>query len=157
MVRAGMVVAIGERRGRHYLLPNAVGTIVDHIELRLTNRDLKEHEVLMDIRDRFVPLKLAPENVKSVFDYAFSEMLNNAIDHSQSKHIDVSVSVSEPRASGEPNLFSFTVRDYGIGVFRNLMRTRSLASELEAMQDLLKGKITTAPEAHSGQGHILHL
>ena len=26
----------------------------------------------MDIRDRFVPLKLAPENVKSIFDYAFS-------------------------------------------------------------------------------------
>jgi hypothetical protein len=152
MVRAGMVVAIGERRGRHYLLPNATGTIVDHVELRLANQDLKEHEVLMDIRDRFVPLKLAPENVKSMFDYAFSEMLNNAIDHSRSARIDVSVSVSEPRASGEPNLFSFVVRDYGIGVFRNLMRTRHLASELEAMQDLLKGKITTAPEAHSGQG-----
>ncbi|MEK6599384.1 MAG: STAS-like domain-containing protein, partial [Deltaproteobacteria bacterium] len=40
----------------------------------------------------------------------------------------------------------------GIGVFRNIMQKRRLKSELEAIQDLLKGKTTTAPKSHSGEG-----
>ena len=152
LVHEGKAIRIGERRGRRYAVPNIPFEIRDRIELSLENKKLKEHEVLMDIRDRFVPLKLAPENVKSIFDYAFSEMLNNAIEHSKSPRITVEALVSGHTASGSPTQFSFTVRDYGIGAFRNLMQKRSLTSELEAMQDLLKGKVTTAPEAHSGQG-----
>ena len=152
LVHEGKAIRIGERRGRRYAVPNIPFEIRDRIELSLENKKLKEHEVLMDIRDRFVPLKLAPENVKSIFDYAFSEMLNNAIEHSKSPRITVEALVSGHTASGSPTQFSFTVRDYGIGAFRNLMQKRSLMSELEAMQDLLKGKVTTAPEAHSGHG-----
>ena len=72
-------------------------------------------------------------------------MLNNAIEHSKSKNIHVEV---EKRTS---NLV-FSVNDSGIGVFRNVMQKRKLKSELEAMQDLLKGKTTTQPSAHSGEG-----
>ena len=32
------------------------------------------------------------------------------------------------------------------------MKKKNLNSEMEAIQDLLKGKQTTAPEAHSGEG-----
>ena len=42
--------------------------------------------------------------------------------------------------------------DFGIGVFRNVLQQRHLKSELEAMQDLLKGKVTTDPKAHTGEG-----
>ena len=152
LVFEGKTVRTGERRGRRYALPNAFFEVRDRADLMLENKKLKEHEVLIDIRDRFVPLKLASENVKSIFDYAFSEMLNNAIEHSESSRIAVSVIASGRVADGSSSQFSFIIRDYGIGVFRNLMKKRSLASELEAMQDVLKGKVTTAPEAHSGQG-----
>ncbi len=152
LVHQGKVIQMGERRGRRYGLPNASSEVKDRLELVLENKNLKEHEVLMDIRDRFIPLKLAPENVKSIFDYAFSEMLNNAIEHSESLRITVSIITSGHIASGSPSQFSFVIRDYGIGAFRNLMKRRKLSSELEAMQDVLKGKVTTAPEAHSGQG-----
>ncbi len=40
----------------------------------------------------------------------------------------------------------------GIGVFKNIMITRKLASEQEAIQDLLKGKQTTVPDRHTGEG-----
>ncbi|HUY05489.1 MAG TPA: DUF4325 domain-containing protein [Candidatus Paceibacterota bacterium] len=152
MAHSGKIVRTGKRRGTRYSLPNKTPEMREHIELTLENQGLKEHEVLMDIRDRFIPLKLAPENVKSIFDYAFSEMLNNAIEHSQSSRIETSVAVSGNTADGTPNQFSFIIRDFGIGAFRNLMQKRDLSSELEAMQDVLKGKITTAPESHSGQG-----
>lgn len=152
LVRDGKVVRVGERRSTRYMPPNGTLAITDRLDIDLKNEGLKEHEVLMDIRERFVPLKLAPENVKSIFDYTFSEMLNNAIDHSLSHDISVSVFTSGPSTVNEPSQFSFIIRDFGIGVFRNLMKKRGLNSELEAMQDVLKGKITTAPEAHSGQG-----
>ncbi len=152
LVFEGRAVRVGERRGRRYALPNMPFEIRDRIDLTLDNKKLKEHEVLMNIRDRFVPLKLVSENVRSIFDYAFSEMLNNAIEHSESSRITVSVIASGRVADGSPSQFTFIIRDYGIGAFRNLMKKRTLSSELEAMQDVLKGKITTSPEAHSGQG-----
>jgi anti-sigma regulatory factor (Ser/Thr protein kinase) len=151
-VKTGELVKIGHTKGARYMRSENALPPRDRIDLSLLNKDLKEHEVLMDIRDRFFPLKLAHENVRSIFDYTFSEMLNNAIDHSDSKQISVSVFTTGDAARNEPMRLSFVIRDWGIGAFRNIMRGQSLSSELEAMQDVLKGKITTAPEAHSGQG-----
>jgi hypothetical protein len=72
-------------------------------------------------------------------------MLNNAIEHSESENIHVIVEKNE-------NNLLFQINDFGIGVFRNIMNDRKLKSELEAVQDLLKGKTTTQPQAHSGEG-----
>ena len=72
-------------------------------------------------------------------------MLNNAIEHSKSDKIEVEVVLENKK-------LRFYVNDYGIGVFRNVMKDRGLKSELEAMQDLLKGKTTTQPKSHSGEG-----
>ncbi|MDP1689953.1 MAG: DUF4325 domain-containing protein [bacterium] len=152
LVRSGRLMRLGKTRYSRYLPSGGLLPTRDEITLTIENNGLKEHEVLADVRERFLPLRIASENVKSIFDYTFSEMLNNAIDHSQSKRIEVRVAVSGSTAHGDPELFSFVVRDYGIGVFRNVQGKRNLTSELEAMQDLLKGKVTTAPEAHSGQG-----
>lgn len=152
LVRSGELIRIGRTRGARYARSEAAEHVLERLDLELKNAGLKEHEVLMDIRERFVPLKLAPENVRSIFDYAFSEMLNNAIDHSGASRISVSVFVSGAKLDSAPARFSFVIRDWGIGAFRNVMKKRDLASEIEAMQDILKGKVTTAPEAHSGQG-----
>jgi len=151
MVRSGDLVKIGKTRGARYFLSSEDLPAQGRFAKSMLNRDLKEHEVLQDIRDSFIPLKLASDSIRSIFDYAFSEMLNNAIEHSQSKRIDAEVAVrgGEP---GKPAMLTFEVRDYGIGAFRNVMQSRKLRSELEAMQDLLKGKVTTAPQAHSGEG-----
>src|SRR3989338_8465686 len=73
------------------------------------------------------------------------EMFNNAIEHSESKIISVEVSLRN-------NKLSFIVEDSGIGVFRNIMKKKGLRSVIEAIQDLLKGKTTTMPKSHSGEG-----
>ena len=72
-------------------------------------------------------------------------MLNNAIEHSTSIRIGIEVSIQK-------KMLSFIVNDSGIGVFRNIMQKRNLKSELEAIQDLMKGKTTTMPKSHSGEG-----
>lgn len=111
----------------------------------LINKNLEEHKVLNDVKKNFVLFSKLSENIKSVFEYSFSEMLNNAIEHSKTKKINIEVSI-------EKNILSFVINDFGIGVFRNIMNKRKLNSEIEAIQDLLKGKVTTAPKLHSGEG-----
>jgi hypothetical protein len=44
------------------------------------------------------------------------------------------------------------VADSGVGIFNNIMQEKSLKTEMEAVQNLLKGKQTTAPDRHSGEG-----
>jgi len=111
----------------------------------LKNEGLEEHRVLVEVEQNLLNTKDIPENIKSIFQYAFLEMLNNAIDHSTSKKIKVFVRINDG------NLV-FTIDDFGVGVFRSIMNKRKLDSEIEAIQDLLKGKTTTAPKLHSGEG-----
>jgi STAS-like domain of unknown function (DUF4325) len=51
-----------------------------------------------------------------------------------------------------PSEVRFVVSDRGVGIFQNIMQKKELRDHLEAVQDLLKGKQTTAPEFHSGEG-----
>lgn len=111
----------------------------------LTNKNLEEHNIFNDIERQFLPVLKISENVKSIFEYAFSEMLNNAIEHSNSNKIKIFVSLNN-------DILTFIVDDFGVGVFRNIMQKKGLNSEIEAIQDLLKGKTTTAPKLHSGGG-----
>lgn len=111
----------------------------------LANKNLEEHKIFSEIQENFLPLSSLSENIKSIFEYAFSEMLNNAIEHSFSKKIRIFVTLNK-------DTLSFNVDDFGVGVFRNIMEKRKLKSEIEAIQDLLKGKTTTSPKLHSGEG-----
>ena len=146
MVNAGEVVKFGSTRAAFYVLPEFIDTLgPSAVRRRLKNKNIKEHEVFNNLVSAFPAFRTAPENVQSIVHYAFSEMLNNAIEHSRSKNIEVEM-------ESEGGTIRFVVSDYGIGVFRNVMRERHLKSELEAMQDLLKGKTTTDPKAHTGEG-----
>jgi len=115
------------------------------VELKLENKNLEEHKIVSRFEDNFPLLLKLKENIKSIFIYAFSEILNNAIEHSESKDIKIFISIKN-------NLISFSVEDFGIGVFKNIKDKKKLNSELEAIQDLLKGKTTTQPKSHSGEG-----
>lgn len=128
-----------------YALPSNAFALKKLINRRLFNKNLREHEVLDEVKKNSPFLGSLKENVDSIFNYAFSEMLNNAIEHSTSKLIDIHV-------GNDKDNVTFVVRDFGIGVFKNIMQKRNLKSELEAIQDLLKGKTTTQPQSHSGEG-----
>lgn len=80
-----------------------------------------------------------------IMGYAFTEMLNNAIDHSGSETAAITWWIA-------PDQWSFEVRDYGVGAYDKLRRGLRLASEFEAVQELSKGKRTTDRQHHTGEG-----
>ena len=143
------VLKIGATRSAFYVSPDYAKKhpeiIPDVFRKKYKNKLLEEHKVLMDVEKNFYALANLPENIRSIFTFAFSEMFNNAIEHSQSKVIGVEVSLRDKK-------LSFIVEDSGVCVFRNIMKKKKLDSEIQAIQDLLKGKTTTMPKSHSGEG-----
>lgn len=149
LVEEGKLIKIGSTRNATYVLPAYADahpdTVSNRYSKKFKNISLEEHKVLDDIEHSFLPFKKLSENIKSIFTYAFSEMLNNAIEHSKSETIQVTVLL-------QGDELSFVIDDHGIGVYRNIMHKRHLNSEIESIQDLLKGRMTTAPKLHSGEG-----
>jgi anti-sigma regulatory factor (Ser/Thr protein kinase) len=90
-------------------------------------------------------LRDLPANVLEICRYGFTEMVNNVIDHSGSPDVLVSIS----RTPKETELM---VSDGGVGVFRKIQQAMSLPSMQEALFELTKGKLTTDPSKHTGEG-----
>lgn len=145
LIREGELAKSGTTRAAVYVLAAKRGVLKNEFHKRYKNKDLKEHEVLEEVNKKLNFFNQLPEHIQSIFAYAFSEMLNNAIDHSKSENVSISI-------EKKGQIIRFVVDDFGIGVFRNIMNKRKLNSPLEAIQDLLKGKLTTQPHAHSGEG-----
>ncbi|MFC1616264.1 STAS-like domain-containing protein [Patescibacteria group bacterium] len=145
LIREGKLAKSGTTRSALYVHVDKKDLLGNIFQKRYKNKNLKEHEVLEEVIRKLFFLNQAPEHIQSIFAYAFSEMLNNAIDHSKSENISIKV-----EKIGK--IIRFVVDDFGIGVFRSIMQKRKLKSSLEAIQDLLKGKTTTKPHAHSGEG-----
>lgn len=145
LVTKKLLLKGGTTAGSFYVLPQNAHLIGNEITVKLKRENLEEHKVFNDLKEKAPFIKDVNENISSVLFYAFTEMLNNAIEHSQSKNIEITI-----RRDKENILF--VVNDFGIGVFRNIMGKRGLKSELEAIQDLLKGKTTTQPHSHTGEG-----
>ena len=110
-----------------------------------TLASLSESEVWKEVIEGVPPIAGASQNGRSILSYAFTEMLNNAIDHSHGSQVNVRVWV---RADS----VAFELVDDGIGVFRSVGRRMGLSTDLESLQEIEKGKATTAPERHSGEG-----
>ena len=145
LAQEGKLEKIGFTKSSFYVKPGFRELLQEDIKRRLQNKSLDEDEVLDSLKQQASFIGGLHGNIVRIFDYAFTEMLNNAIDHSKSKFIEI-------RIGHEGSNTWFIVDDFGIGVFKNVMEKRGLNSELEAMQDLLKGKTTTHPQAHTGEG-----
>lgn len=138
---------IGSKSGRFtfYVLPDQLDLIGKKITRQYINKGLDEDIIFDQLSTEITFLKELKEDVRSILGYAFTEMVNNAIEHSQSDNIEVSF-------EDRDDTIVFEVRDSGIGVFKNIMQKKKLNSEIEAIQELMKGKTTTLPHSHSGEG-----
>ena len=144
----GIIVLMGKANQAHYIMPSKKGTSIEkplRVHRIMLNKDLSEDKVLRQIKKESAILQGVADNVSSIVDYAFTEMLNNAIEHSTSEKIDVVIMKTATD-------IRFTVADRGVGIFNNILKIKRLRTTIEAIQDLLKGKETTAPDAHSGEG-----
>ena len=146
----GEIVLIGKANKASYIradneqLALQKGKILS-VRKKIANKGVSEDLILDEIQKNTGIFLNLPENTERIVSYAFTEILNNAIEHSRSEFIEIFMEKTEGK-------IRFTVVDRGVGIFRNIQGKKKLASELEAIQDLLKGKQTTLPERHSGEG-----
>lgn len=139
LVEQKALLVRGTTRSRHYLLK----PLEKWDQIYALNHALEEHVVWQN--DIFPRLGQLPENVIDIWHYGFTEMLNNAIDHSSGKNVFIQL---ERTATSTETL----IHDDGEGIFKKIHREMELIDERHAVLELSKGKLTTDPDNHSGEG-----
>lgn len=86
-----------------------------------------------------------PENVRDVWRYGCTEMINNAVDHSGGSIVLVGM-------RRNALLTQAWVVDDGEGIFLRIQRALGLFDPRESILELSKGKFSTDPANHSGEG-----
>jgi len=86
-----------------------------------------------------------PDNVIGIWQHGFTEIFNNALDHANAKAIAVKIEKTAVATT-------LIITDDGIGIFKKIQDSLGLLDERHAVLELSKGKLTTDPENHSGDG-----
>ncbi len=127
------------KRGQYVLTSNKSEYVflrqLDEIknETFIFNKCLKSH------------IKNLPQNIQQIWEYAFSEMVNNVIDHSAADKLYVSVETDYIQTT-------VCILDDGIGIFEKIKNHFDFPSLDDAICELFKGKLTTDASNHSGEG-----
>ena len=90
-------------------------------------------------------LRDLPSSVIGIWEYGFTEIVNNAIDHSDGTQLDIFVDRFRPH-------LDIYVSDNGVGIFKKIKAALNLDDERHAVLELAKGKFTTDPDNHTGEG-----
>lgn len=136
--KQGMITASGVGRGVRYRLATLA-----HVQKIYLRKGLREDLVWAEAISPV--LNDLPGNIRDIWHYAVTEMVNNAIDHSGSE----SVTVELVRDALNTTLY---IADEGEGIFLKIQRAMNLYDPREAILELAKGKLTTDPANHTGEG-----
>ncbi|MDM8538835.1 STAS-like domain-containing protein, partial [Desulfobacterales bacterium HSG17] len=107
------------------------------------NQDLEEH--ILWTKDLSPLLGNLNNNIKDVCQYGFTEMANNVIDHSNAKKLSLVLLIDYLHVG-------IRVIDNGIGIFRKIKNDLGLEHSKHAILELAKGKFTSDPDNHTGEG-----
>jgi len=138
LVLDGLIIASGNTRNRTYKVKPLVNF---SIELPLAG--LEEDKVW---REHIRPLMNGlSSNVLNICQYGFTEIVNNAIDHSDGTTLIVSL------VRTYKNII-LRIIDNGVGIFNKIQEELNLDDPMHAILELSKGKLTTDPAHHTGEG-----
>lgn len=138
LIKEGHLDVSGRTKGRKYTLRPK--TKCFNIKI---NSDTSEDVIW---RTKLLPLfDQVRKNVLDILQYGFTEMFNNVLDHSEAQRGYVSVDIY-------PNKIRLGVRDDGIGIFNKIQNDLGLDDIHHAILELSKGKLTTDPAKHTGEG-----
>jgi len=140
LVADGPVAREGAARATRYRLARAAPW-----EQRFPLDGLAEDAVFGRLAGEVAAIGALGGEARGLVAYVVTELVNNAIDHSSGR----SVRVSAARAG---SVLEIEVEDDGVGAFRHVRERLGLPSELAAIQEISKGKTTTDPERHTGEG-----
>lgn len=137
LVADGYVKYDDVKKGRKYSLVSKEYDYLYDISGSLSESNVWLQDIEPHIRGK--------ENVMRIWEYGFTEMFNNAVDHSEGSQIFVKIFTNSVNTS-------MYISDNGIGIFRKIKNKFNLLNEREAILELSKGKLTTNTERHSGEG-----
>lgn len=139
LVSEGALAESGKTRNRTYKL----SPILEWRQSYQLTKDLAEDIIWTnDITEVIGQL---PENVLDIWHYGFTEIFNNAIDHSGGSTIFVQVKKTAITTQ-------MVIFDNGMGIFKKIKSAFGLLDERHAVLELHKGKLTTDPKNHTGEG-----
>lgn len=137
LVEGGFLARSGTTRPTYVLGPKRQGRFTYERE------GLAEDRVW---REDVAPLLSGlPANVLDIAHHGISEMVNNAVDHSDGTRVEVLV------VRDTDNVL-LLVEDNGVGIFGKISRALGLPDVRLALLELGKGKFTTDPQNHTGEG-----
>jgi anti-sigma regulatory factor (Ser/Thr protein kinase)/biotin operon repressor len=139
LIGEGLIIAEGNTRKREYRLKKLVEV---EVSIRLSP-DTSEDRVWTEVVEPHLG-ELA-KNVYTICIHGFTEIMNNAIEHSEGSVVVIAVEIDAVK-------ITLQVFDDGIGIFRKISQELGLADDRYALLELAKGKFTTDPEHHSGEG-----
>ncbi len=140
LVQEGAVRAEGRTRGRRYALAQPE---LERIFAKTITPGLAEDQVW---RETVEPLlRDAPPNVFEICHHGFTEIFNNVADHAEAANSWIRLK----RGAGRIQL---TIGDDGVGIFEKIRRVCRLDDHRHAILELAKGKLTTDPDKHTGEG-----
>lgn len=93
----------------------------------------------------FAPFFELPPNIRNIAHHGFTEIANNAHDHSDGKNVSIIMCLKD-------GTLSILVADDGIGIFRKIQNALNLPDPRLSLLELSKGKLTTDSSKHPGKG-----
>jgi anti-sigma regulatory factor (Ser/Thr protein kinase) len=139
LAREGALTEAGNTRGRTYSITPLTKWTGD---FQITPELAEDLVWTNDVKRVIGQL---PDNVLNIWHHGFTEMFNNAIDHSEGTRITVVID----RTAIDTHMI---IIDNGIGIFKKIQTALNLLDERHAILELSKGKLTTDPRRHSGEG-----
>lgn len=138
LLKERLITVEGKTRDRKYTLKPIVDSTMSFALAGLSEDVVWRQSVLPMLQD-------IPDNVSRICAYGFTEMLNNAIDHSDGKSVTVHVKRTQKK-------IELSILDDGIGIFNKIQKAFGLEDVLHSILELSKGKLTTDPKHHTGEG-----
>lgn len=140
LIADGLIDATGTTSDRRYKARNLISVDFDvRLTIGLSEDAAWRGQLLPHIRDHL------PQNILNICEYGFTEMLNNAIDHSASFNAHVTYRQTYGHVILE-------VIDHGVGIFQNIQNRFNLPDPRQALLELSKGRLTSDPQHHTGHG-----
>jgi anti-sigma regulatory factor (Ser/Thr protein kinase) len=139
LVNDGAINAVGATRNREYKL-NLLDELTVNIQI---TPDISEDVIWrQNIRPK---LHDVPKNVIGICQYGFTEMVNNVLDHSEGNNLLIHFRRTAA-------FIEIIISDDGVGIFNKISKILGLDDKILVILELAKGKLTTDPKRHTGEG-----
>jgi hypothetical protein len=139
LIDEGVITASGRTRNRTY---ETLKRVVCRGQVNVQS-GIEDDTVWLDVMRPL--LDDVPGNVLGICSYGVTEMFNNVIDHSSAPICNYTIRRDARR-------LEFWLSDNGVGIFEKIKTDFDLPDRRLALLELSKGKLTSDPANHSGEG-----